>query len=218
MRAMSATPSPPGLEKEKELRIVIAEDVDLVAEAFEALLSTEPSFEVVARVSRGDLVLRAVAAHRPDLVLMDVDMPGATGIEATAQLREKGYRGKILLLTALQGSGHLHAAVQAGANGYLLKTTTGARLMSSIRAVMSGHTAIDPDLAAEALRVGPCPLSERELQILRLIANGSSTSEAAKQLCLSQGTVRNYLSAVMTKLDATSRIQAVETARSQGWL
>lgn len=215
MTSMSShSPAP----EEPRLRIVVAEDVDLVAEAFEALLSTEPGFEVVGRVSRGDLVARAVAMHHPDLVLMDVDMPGATGIEATAQLREKGYPGRILLLTALQGSGHLHAAIQAGANGYLLKTITGARLMSCIRAVMSGHTAIDPDLAAEALRVGPCPLSERELQILRLVAAGSSTAEAAERLYLSQGTVRNYLSAAMTKLDATSRIQAIEMARAQGWL
>lgn len=215
---MTTTPTADQPAAPPTLRILIAEDVDLVAEAFEALLSTEPSFEVVARVSRGDLVLRAAATHRPDLILMDVDMPGATGIEATKALRAKGYQGKVMLLTALQGSGYLQSAVQAGANGYLLKTTTGARLMNSIRAVMSGHTAVDPDLAAEALRVGPCPLSDRELQILRIIADGSTTAEAARSLHLSQGTVRNYLSAAMAKLGAASRIQAVETLRAQGWL
>lgn len=199
---------------EQHLRILIAEDTDLVAEAFEALLATEPGFEVVGRVSRGDQVAAAVSALRPDVALLDVDMPGATGIEAAATIPDC----KVLLLTALEGPGHLHKALAAGANGYILKSTTGARLIDAIRTVASGGTAIDPDLAAEALRSGPCPLTAREIDILRLVGEGMSTHDIAGRLFLSDGTVRNYLSNAMDKLSSSSRAEAFAKAESRGWL
>lgn len=203
---------------DKILRLLIAEDVDLVAEAFEALLSTEPSFEVVARVGRGDLVLPAVQKHHPDVAVLDVDMPGATGIEAAAQISAAYPQCKVLLLTALPGSGHLHRALAAGASGYLVKATTAARLIDGIKTVAAGGTVIDPQLAADALRSGPSPLTERERQILLLVQDGVDTDTIAHRLFLSRGTVRNYLSNAMTKLDATTRIEAVRTATRRGWL
>lgn len=200
------------------LKLLIAEDVDLVAEAFEALLNTEPGFEVVARVGRGDLVLAAVEEHRPDVALLDVDMPGMTGIEASRQVTERFPETKVLLLTALPGSGHLHQGLAAGASGYLVKATTGARLIDGIKTVAAGGTVIDPQLAAEALRSGPNPLSDREREILRLVDEGLTTKAIAARLYLSHGTVRNYLSQAMTKLDAGTRVEAVRAAQRGGWL
>lgn len=199
-------------------RILLAEDIKLVAEAFEALLSVEPEFEVVARVARGDDLVTSATRLFPDVILADIDMPGMTGIEATRMLRDKGYRGRIILLTALPGSGHLHAAMAAGADGYLLKSITAPSLINAIRAVCNGQSAIDPNVAAVAMRKGPSPLNDRETEILRLIADGSSTAQIASRLYLSKGTVRNYLSTAMSKLDADSRTAAVTRAREEGWL
>ncbi|WP_307835956.1 response regulator transcription factor [Phycicoccus sonneratiae] len=203
-----------GAAAPEHLRILIAEDVDLVAEAFEALLGTEPGFEVVGRVARGDEVRAAVDRLRPDVAVLDVDLPGATGIEAAAEVRDCA----VLLLTALEGPGHLQRALAAGARGYLLKTTTATRLVEAIRTVAAGGTAIDPDLAVEALRSGPSPLTEREVDVLRLVGLGRSTEDIATELHLSRGTVRNYLSNAMTRLDATSRAQAFAVAERRGWL
>ena len=199
-------------------RILLAEDIKLVAEAFEALLSVEPEFEVVARVARGDDLVTSATRLFPDVILADIDMPGMTGIEATRMLRDKGYRGRIILLTALPGSGHLHAAMAAGADGYLLKSITAPSLINAIRAVCNGQSAIDPNVAAVAMRKGPSPLNYRETEILRLVADGSSTAQIASRLYLSKGTVRNYLSTAMSKLDADSRTAAVTRAREEGWL
>ena len=199
-------------------RILLAEDIKLVAEAFEALLSVEPEFEVVARVPRGDDLVTSATRLFPDVILADIDMPGMTGIEATRMLRDKGYRGRIILLTALPGSGHLHAAMAAGADGYLLKSITAPSLINAIRAVCNGQSAIDPNVAAVAMRKGPSPLNDRETEILRLVADGSSTAQIASRLYLSKGTVRNYLSTAMSKLDADSRTAAVTRAREEGWL
>ena len=199
-------------------RILLAEDIKLVAEAFEALLSVAPEFEVVARVARGDDLVTSATRLFPDVILADIDMPGMTGIEATRMLRDKGYRGRIILLTALPGSGHLHAAMAAGADGYLLKSITAPSLINAIRAVCNGQSAIDPNVAAVAMRKGPSPLNDRETEILRLVADGSSTAQIASRLYLSKGTVRNYLSTAMSKLDADSRTAAVTRAREEGWL
>ena len=199
-------------------RILLAEDIKLVAEAFEALLSVEPEFEVVARVARGDDLVTSATRLFPDVILADIDMPGMTGIEATRMLRDKGYRGRIILLTALPGSGHLHAAMAAGADGYLRKSITAPSLINAIRAVCNGQSAIDPNVAAVAMRKGPSPLNDRETEILRLVADGSSTAQIASRLYLSKGTVRNYLSTAMSKLDADSRTAAVTRAREEGWL
>ena len=199
-------------------RILLAEDIKLVAEAFEALLSVEPEFEVVAACHPCDDLVTSATRLFPDVILADIDMPGMTGIEATRMLRDKGYRGRIILLTALPGSGHLHAAMAAGADGYLLKSITAPSLINAIRAVCNGQSAIDPNVAAVAMRKGPSPLNDRETEILRLVADGSSTAQIASRLYLSKGTVRNYLSTAMSKLDADSRTAAVTRAREEGWL
>lgn len=203
---------------ERSLRLLIAEDVALVAEAFEALLSTEPSFTVVARVGRGDHVLPAVERHRPDVALLDVDMPGATGIEAARLVTAAHPECKVILLTALPGSGHVHRALTAGAAGYLVKATTGARLIDAIKTVAAGTIVIDPQLAADALRTGPNPLSGREQEILRRVDRGLTSRAIAAELFLSHGTVRNYLSTIMTKVGARSRVDAVRIAERRGWL
>lgn len=200
------------------IRLLLAEDVALLAEAFEVLLSTDPDIEVVGRVARGDEVCAAATELNPDVILMDIDMPGMTGIEATADLRGAGVAIPVLLLTALPGSGHVHDALAAGANGYLLKSTDALHLLDGIKAVVSKHTVIDPALAAEALRAGPNPLRDRELDVLRLVDAGLSTKSIAERLFLSPGTVRNYLSSAITKLGSTSRLEAIRTARENGWL
>ena len=198
------------------LKLLIAEDVDLVAEAFEALLGTEPEFEIVARVGTGDKVVEAALEHQPDIALLDIDMPGMTGIEACAELTARCPDCKVMLLTALPGSGHLPKALAAGASGYLMKTMTARQLFEGIQTVATGGVVIDPTVAAEALRSGPNPLTDRECDILRLVDRGVRTAEIAEELFLSQGTVRNYLSSAMTKLDATSRIVAINTAKERG--
>lgn len=200
------------------LLVLIADDADLVAEALQALLETYPEFEVVARVNRGDLVLEAVRRHRPDVALLDVDMPGATGIEAAAELAAAEPGCRVLLLTALEGSGHLHRALAAGAGGYILKTTTADRLVEAVRLVAAGGTVVDPAVAADALRRGPSPLTERETEILRLAGAGMDSRTIAETLFLTKGTVRNYLSRAITKLDASNRTEAHARAREQGWL
>ncbi len=206
------------MSDQSPLRVLIAEDVELIGEAFEALLRTEPAFDVVGRVNRGDEVLGAVGHLSPDVALLDVDMPGITGIEAARLVTERFPECKAILLTALPGTGHLHLGLAAGASGYLVKATTGARLIEGIRTVAAGGTVIDPQLAADALRNGPNPLSEREVEILRLVDQGMSTKHIASRLFLSRGTVRNYLSNAMAKLTTTTRAGAVNAARQHGWL
>lgn len=198
------------------VRLLIAEDLDLVAEAFEALLASEPGFEVVARVGRGDEVVAAAKLHVPDLALLDIVMPGATGIEACAALTTAVPTCKVLLLTSMPRSGHLVQALEAGAAGYLVKTLSAQQLIAGIWTVAGGGVALDPTVAAEALVAGPNPLSDRECDILRLVDQGVQTGQIAEELFLASGTVRNYLSNAMTKLNASTRVEAARTARRRG--
>ncbi|WP_281965140.1 response regulator transcription factor [Serinicoccus marinus] len=201
---------------EVPLRILIAEDVAIVGEAFEALLTTEAGYEIVARVEHGDEVLKAGRLYRPDIALLDIDMPGASGIEACAELTQALPDCKVILLTALPGSGHLPRAMDAGASGYLLKSTTAKQLIGGIRAVADGHTVIDPGIAASAMRSDATPLTDREIDILRLVDQEIPTATIAEELFLSPGTVRNYLSNAMSKLNAATRTEAVKIARRRG--
>lgn len=200
------------------IRILLAEDVELVAEALEALLSTQEDFTVVARVGRGDHVLESARQHRPDLALIDVGMPGMDGIDAAAALLRDMPQCKVLLLSAAAGAGHVHRALAAGASGYLVKSTSAGQLVDAIRTAMAGGVALDPSLAAVALRSGANPLTARESEILALVHAGRTTAQIAAELSLSRGTVRNYLSGAMTTLGVSKRTTAVAVALENGWL
>ena len=200
------------------LKLLIAEDLDLVAEAFVALLNTEPEFEVVARVNRGDRVVEAAREHRPDIALLDVVMPGLTGIEACRQLRQALPDCKVMLLTSIPRSGHLATALAAGSSAYLPKTSTAEQLVEAIHTVAGGGVVLDPAIAAEALVAGPNPLTDRERDTLRLVHQGLRTSQIAEELFLSSGTVRNYLASATDKLGARNRTDAAIIAGERGWL
>lgn len=217
-RGQVVTDTRTGATQADRAEMLIAEDIDLVAEAFEVLLGTQPDFTVVGRVGRGDEVLEAVSSLSPDVALLDVEMPGMDGIEAAGLVRAQHSQCRVLLLTALPGSGHVQRALAAGASGYLVKSTSAAHLADAIRTVADGGTVIDPDLAADALRSGPDPLTDREVQIVRHVAEGLTTDEIAATLFLSRGTVRNYLSNAMAKLGVTHRTAAVAAARERGWV
>ncbi|MCT2583919.1 response regulator transcription factor [Actinophytocola sp. S1-96] len=198
--------------------MLLAEDMHLVRGAVAALLDNEPDLDVVAEVSTGDGVLPAVLAHRPDVVVLDVDLPVMDGIAVAASLRERAPDCRVLVLTALGRPTVLRNAMAAGVDGFLAKDAAPTELAPSIRAVVAGERVLDPALAAAALRLRDNPLSEREVEVLRLAADGADTAEIARRLYLSSGTVRNYLGAVVTKLDARNRLDAVRIAVEHDWL
>ncbi|MEV6117895.1 response regulator transcription factor [Streptomyces sp. NPDC052109] len=200
------------------IKVLLAEDQSMVREALAALLGLEDDIEVVAQVARGDQVPAAVGAHGVDVALLDIEMPGCTGIEAAAAVRREFPRVKLIVLTTFGRPGYLRSAMEAGADAFLVKDAPAAQLAEAIRKVLSGERVIDPTLAAAALADGANPLTEREREVLRAAADGSTNAELAKALHLSQGTVRNYLSTAIQKLAVRNRAEAVRTAREKGWL
>ena len=199
------------------IRILVAEDQAMVLGALTALLDIEDDFEVVAQARSGDEALTLALKHRPDVVVTDIEMPGLTGLDLAAQLREKGCNCRIVILTTFARPGYLRRALEVGASGYLLKDAPSAQLADAIRRVAAGGRAIDPSLATEAW-TEPDPLTDRERQVLRLADEGLSGAEIAKRLKLSEGTVRNYLSESIGKLGARNRVEAARLARQRGWL
>lgn len=201
------------------VKILLAEDQSMVREALAALLGLEPDMEVVAQVARGDEVLAAARdAAELDVALLDIEMPGMTGIEAAAQLARELPGLKVVVLTTFGRPGYLRAAMEAGAAAFLVKDAPAAQLAEAVRKVLAGERVIDPTLAAAALADGANPLTERERDVLRAAADGSTNAEVAEELHLSHGTVRNYLSTAIQKLAARNRAEAVRIAREKGWL
>ncbi|MFD9488917.1 response regulator [Streptomyces sp. NPDC059991] len=200
------------------IRLLLAEDQSMVREALAALLGLEPDFEVVAQVARGDEVLGAARAFTPDVALLDIEMPGKTGIEAAAELHKELPALKIVVLTTFGRPGYLRSAMESGADAFLVKDAPAAQLAAAVRKVLAGERVIDPTLAAAALAEGANPLTDRERDVLRAAANGATNAELARTLSLSQGTVRNYLSMAIQKLAARNRAEAVGIAREKGWL
>ena len=198
-----------------KIRVVIAEDQEMVLGALAALLDMEDDIVVVAQARNGRHALEAVRAHRPDVLITDIEMPGMTGLDAASAL--KGSPARVIIVTTFARPGYLRRAMDAGAHGYLLKARPARELADAVRRIHRGLRMIDPDLATEAWAEDD-PLTERERQVLRLTAEGISTAAVAKQLNLSAGTVRNYLSEAIEKLGATNRIDALRIARDKGWL
>ena len=201
------------------IKVLLAEDQSMVREALAALLGLEPDIEVVAQVARGDEVLPAARAHTDlDVALLDIEMPGATGIEAAGRLHREFPSLKLVVLTTFGRPGYLRAAMEAGADAFLVKDAPAAQLAEAVRKVLAGERVIDPMLAAAALADGANPLTDREREVLRAAADGATNAELATTLHLSQGTVRNYLSTAIQKLTARNRTEAVRIAREKGWL
>ncbi|WP_374211198.1 MULTISPECIES: response regulator transcription factor [unclassified Streptomyces] len=200
------------------IRLLLAEDQSMVREALAALLGLEPDFEVVAQVARGDEVLAAARTHTVDVALLDIEMPGMTGIDAAAELQRELPALKVVVLTTFGRPGYLRRAMESGAHAFLVKDAPAAQLAAAVRKVLAGERVIDPTLAAAALSDGANPLTERERAVLRAAADGSTNAELAAALHLSQGTVRNYLSTAIQKLTARNRAEAVRIAREKGWL
>ena len=200
------------------IRVLLAEDQELVRGAMAALLSLEPDIDVVAEVGRGDEVLRAAIEARPHVALLDIEMPGGDGIAAAAQLRARLPDCRVLILTTFGRPGYLRRAMASGASGFMLKDAPASDLAVAIRRTMAGERVVDPELAAQALTEGDTPLSSRETEVLAASADGSSVALVAKRLFLSEGTVRNHLSAAIQKLNARNRAEAARIAEDKGWL
>lgn len=200
------------------IRVLIAEDVHMIRGALVALLSQEGDIDVVAELDRGDQVLPTAMATRPDVAVLDIDLPGVDGITAVEELAAHLPGCRSLVLTGLGGPGYLTRALRAHARGFIIKTAPAAALAEGIRTIAAGGRVIDPELVAAAVEIGDSPLTAREAEVLRAAESGMSTDEIAHGLALSAATVRNYLSNAITKLGARNRGEAVRAARNAGWL
>ena len=200
------------------IRVLLAEDQAMVRGALAGLLSLEPDIEVVAQVARGDEVLAAAREQRPDVALLDIEMPGADGLQAAAQLRSELPGCKILMLTTFGRPGYLRRAMEQGAAGFLLKDDPAEALARAIRRAMRGERVVDPGLAAAALSEGPSALTAGEHDVLSAARENATWPTSRRSLHLSPGTVRNYLSAAIGKVGARNRAEAIRAAEEKGWL
>ena len=200
------------------IRLLLADDQELVRTALAALLTLEEDFEVVATVGRGDEVVAAAKAHRPDVALLDIQMPGIDGLAAAAVLAQELPECRSLILTTFGRPGYLRRAMESGARGFVVKDAPAEQLSDAIRRVAAGERVVDPSLAADSLAHGTSPLTPRERDVLMAARSGTCVAEVAKALFLSEGTVRNYLSAAIAKAGARNRAEAVRKADEQGWL
>ena len=200
------------------IRLLLADDQALVRGAMAALLDMEPDLEVVAEVGRGDEVVDAVRAHGVDVALLDVEMPGLDGVAAARELRVAAPDCRVLMVTTFGRAGYLRQAMAAGACGFVVKDTPARQLADAVRRVHEGLRVVDPALAAQSLAHGDSPLTERESDVLRSASDGGTVADIARELHLSEGTVRNHLSSAIGKTGARTRAEAVRLAVDNGWL
>lgn len=200
------------------IKILIADDQQLVREALGTLLSLQPDIELVGICGRGDEVLPLVQETKPDVVLLDIEMPGLSGIEVAHLLKIHKVASRSLIVTTFGRPGYLSRALEAGASGFVVKDTPAAQLAETIRKVHAGLRVVDPALVAESFSIGTSPLSTREREVLEASKGGASVLIVAKKLHLSQGTVRNHLSNAIAKLNAENRFDAAHRAEQNGWL
>ncbi|MFD5462970.1 response regulator [Kitasatospora sp. NPDC127059] len=205
-------------ENTAPVRVLLADDEHLIRGALAALLSLEDDIEVVAQAGSGPEALAMAQSHRPDIAVLDLQMPGKDGIEVATELRRLLPDCRCMIVTGHGRPGYLKRALEVGVRGFLPKTVSAADLAGIIRTVRSGGRYVDPELAADAISAGETPLTPRETDVLELAADGTPIAEIAERAALSQGTVRNYLSSAATKLGAENRHAAVRIAREHGWI
>lgn len=200
------------------IRVLLAEDQAMVRGALAALLHLEEDIEVVAEVARGDEVVPVALETRPDVALLDIEMPGGGGLSAARTLHERLPSCRIVILTTFGRSGYLRQAMESGTVGFLLKDAPAAELAIAIRRVVAGERVVDPELALAALSEGDNPLTKREREVLTVTLDGASIAEIATRLVVSEGTVRNHISTAIQKLGAQNRMEAARLAEQKGWL
>jgi two-component system response regulator DesR len=200
------------------IRLILADDQDLVRGGLTALLNLEPDVDVVAQVGRGDQLLAAVREYAPDVALVDIEMPGLDGIEAVRQVVDAKLPTRCMIVTTFGRPGYLRRAMNAGALGFVVKDTPAEQLAAMVRKVAAGQRVVDPALAADSLAGGINPLTQREQDVLRAAARGGSIKAIAVQMHLSAGTVRNHLSAAIGKTEAENRHDAARRALNNGWI
>jgi two-component system, NarL family, response regulator DesR len=200
------------------IRVLLADDEELIRTALAALLALEPDIDVVAQAGDGRAAVDAVLAHRPDVAVVDLEMPHLDGIAVAAALASAAPDCAVVILTGHGRPQHLQRALAAGARGFLPKGSPGGALADVVRRVHGGARYVDPALAADALTAQPCPLTPRELDVLRVAGPDAPVPAVARRVHLSQGTVRNHLAAITAKLEVPTRSDAWRTAQEQGWL
>lgn len=200
------------------IKVLLADDQALVRGALAALLGLEPDLDVVAEVGRGDEVLDAARRTGAQVCLLDIEMPGGTGIEVTARLRRELPSARVLIVTTFGRPGYLRRALEAGASGFVVKDTPAPELAEAVRRVNAGLRVVDPALAAESLIDGANPLTDREREVLRVALDGGTVAAIAGRVHLSAGTVRNHLSSAIGKTGTTTRAEAARVAQERGWL
>ena len=200
------------------IKLLLADDQALVRGAMAALLDMEPDLKVVAEVGRGDEVVEAARAHDVDVALLDVEMPGMDGVAAARELHRALPQCRMLMVTTFGRAGYLRQAMAAGASGFIVKDTPARQLADAVRRVHEGLRVVDPALAAQSLAQGDSPLTERETDVLRSAREGGTVADIARELHLSEGTVRNHLSSAIGKTGARTRAEAVRLAVDNGWL
>ncbi len=197
------------------IRIVIAEDQRLLLGALSSLLNLEEDMEVVGKAHNGEEALNLINSCQPDVCIMDIEMPLMSGLDVAETL--KGSTCKFIILTTFARPGYFERAREAGVSGYLLKDSPSEDLARSIRTIMEGRRVYAPELIDMAYEQSESPLTKREEEVIKLIANGKSTKEIAGELFITNGTVRNYISVILDKLNVTNRIEAVTRFREKGW-